>query len=111
MCSSDLEDVFIGPGVVTINDNDVYASRFGLKPFEVQGPTIRRFALIGAGANLAAGVTVGLGSIVAPAAMATRDVPDWTVVAGVPAAVVRTISAPEREEVLRRFGLGVQKAA
>ena len=38
-------DVFIGPGVHTINDNDVYLKRFGLAPFGVRGPTIRRFAL------------------------------------------------------------------
>jgi acetyltransferase-like isoleucine patch superfamily enzyme len=105
------EDVFIGPAVVTINDNEVYLSRFGLKKFEVKGPTIRRFALIGAGANLAAGITVGRGAIVAPAAMTTRDVPDWTVVAGVPASVVRTIPDRDREQVLGRFGLGVKRAA
>src|SRR5579871_1275312 len=29
-------DVFIGPGVHTINDNDVYLKRFGLAPFGVR---------------------------------------------------------------------------
>ena len=55
------EDVFIGPGVLTVNDNDVYLRRFGLAPWAVSGPRIRRFALVGTGANLVAGITVGVG--------------------------------------------------
>jgi acetyltransferase-like isoleucine patch superfamily enzyme len=98
-------DVFIGPGANSINDNDVYLKRYGLVPFDVGGPTVRRFALIGAGANLAAGIEIGMGSIVAPGAMVTRDVPAWTVVAGVPAKVVRTVDAEVRTQILKHFGL------
>ena len=39
------EDVFIGPGVSTVNDNQVYLKRFGLLPFSARGPLLRRFAL------------------------------------------------------------------
>jgi acetyltransferase-like isoleucine patch superfamily enzyme len=98
-------DVFIGPGVNSINDNDVYLKRFGLSSFEVRGPTIRRFALIGAGANLAAGIEIGMGAIVAPQAMVTQDVPAWTVVAGVPARVVRSVDESLRAQVLAHFGI------
>lgn len=98
-------DVFIGPGVNSINDNDVYLKRYGLVPFEVCGPVVRRFALIGAGANLAAGVEIGMGAIVAPSAMITRDVPAWTVVAGVPAKTVRMVTAKVRSQILAHFGL------
>lgn len=98
-------DVFIGPGVMTINDNDVYLKRFGLLPFGVDGPRVRRFALLGAGANLAAGVDVGEGAIVAPSAMVTRDVPAWAVVAGVPARVVRPVPEADRDAILAKFGL------
>ncbi len=105
-------DVFIGPGVCSINDNSVYLRRFGLEPFAVAGPRIRRFALIGAGANLAAGVEIGSGAIVAPSAMVTRDVPAWTVVAGVPARVVRPVPPGDQERILRHFGLhAVKKGA
>jgi acetyltransferase-like isoleucine patch superfamily enzyme len=104
-------DVFIGPGVHTINDNDVYLKRFGLAPFGVRGPVIRRFALIGTGANLAAGVEIGMGAIVAPSAMVTRDVPPWTVVAGVPARPIREVDPMERNRVLAHFGLDRVRAA
>jgi acetyltransferase-like isoleucine patch superfamily enzyme len=98
-------DVFIGPGVNSINDNDVYLKRYGLVPFDVCGPTVRRFALIGTGANLAAGIEIGMGAIVAPSAMVTHDVPAWTIVAGVPAKVVRTIDQELRLHILKHFGL------
>jgi acetyltransferase-like isoleucine patch superfamily enzyme len=105
------EDVFIGPRVTTINDNDVYLKRFGLAAFSVEGPRVRRFALIGAGANLAAGVEVGAGAIVAPSAMVTRDVEPWTVVAGVPARVVRAVPAEQRRLILGRFGISESRQA
>jgi acetyltransferase-like isoleucine patch superfamily enzyme len=98
-------DVFIGPGVNSINDNDVYLKRFGLSSFEVRGPIIRRFALIGTGANLAAGIEIGMGAIVAPQAMVTQDVPAWTVVAGVPARVIRSVDESLRAQILAHFGL------
>jgi acetyltransferase-like isoleucine patch superfamily enzyme len=104
-------DVFIGPGVHTANDNDVYLKRFGLAPFAVRGPVIRRFALIGTGANLAAGVEVGMGAIVAPSAMVTRNVPAWTVVAGMPARPIREIDQGQRNQVLAHFGLDRLRAA
>lgn len=104
-------DVFIGPGVKSINDNDVYLKRFGLMPFDVCGPTVRRFALIGTGANLAAGIEIGMGAVVAPSAMVTHDVPAWTIVSGVPAKVVRAINQEMRFRVLTHFGLSLDQQA
>lgn len=98
-------DVFIGPGVRTVNDDDVYLKRFGLLPFSVQGPVIRRFALIGTGATIAAAVEIGQGAIVAPQAMVTQDIPAWTVAAGVPARILRPVDPQARRQILEHFGL------
>ena len=99
------DDVFIGPGVTTVNDNDVYLKRYGLQPFTVDGPVVRRFALIGTGASIGAGVEIGMGAIVAPQAMVTHDVAPWTIVAGVPAKPLRQVDDADRERVLRHFGV------
>ena len=51
--------------------------------------TIEAQAWVCADAFVGPGVTVGEGAIVGAAAVATRDVPDWTIVAGNPAAEVK----------------------
>jgi acetyltransferase-like isoleucine patch superfamily enzyme len=99
------EDVFIGPGVNSINDNEIYLKRFGLAAGNWRGATIRRFAVIGAGANLAAGVEIGRGALVAPSAMVTKDVEAWTLVAGVPARFLRRIQDDARQQILDHFGI------
>ncbi len=48
-------------------------------------------AWIGAGAILLPGVNIGEGAVVGAGAVVNRDVPPWTVVAGVPARVIRYI--------------------
>ena len=52
---------------------------------------IRRNAWIGANATILAGVTVGENAIVAAGAVVSKDVPDNTIVGGVPARVIREI--------------------
>ena len=104
-------DVFIGPGVNTVNDNDVYLKRFGLIPFESDPPVVRRFAVIGTAATIGAGVEVGRGAIVAPGAMATKDVAPWTIVAGVPARELRSVDEDSRAQILAHFGLNDEASA
>ena len=103
-------DVFIGPGVTTMNDNDVYLKRFGLIPFNIQPPRIRRFAVIGSGASIGSDVEIGVGAVVAPGAMVTKDVSPWTIVAGVPAREIRKIDPRSRSQLLRHFGLADEGA-
>ena len=98
-------DVFIGPSVSSINDNDVYLKRFGMIPFEVQGPRVRRFAVIGTAATIGAEIEIGMGAIVAPGAVAIKDVAPWTIVAGVPARELRAIDEDSRARILAHFGL------
>jgi acetyltransferase-like isoleucine patch superfamily enzyme len=52
--------------------------------------TIEDLAWIGARATILKGVTIGSGAVVAAGAVVTRSVPPRTLVAGVPARVVRT---------------------
>ena len=93
------EDVFIGMGAMTSNDNQVYLARFGLANLNLQGPVIRRFAVIGTGATLLPGVEIGVGAMVAAGAVVTQDVAPWTIVAGVPARYLKDIPAEWRQKI------------
>lgn len=52
---------------------------------------IGRNVWIGAGATVVSGVTIGDNSIVGAGSVVTKDVPENTIVAGVPARVIRTL--------------------
>jgi acetyltransferase-like isoleucine patch superfamily enzyme len=78
------DDVFIGPGVVTTNDDEM---RRGRPASELEPPVLRRGCKIGGGAVLTPGVEIGEEAFVAAGAVVTRDVPPRTLVLGVPAAV------------------------
>jgi acetyltransferase-like isoleucine patch superfamily enzyme len=95
------EHVFVGMGTVTTNDNDVYLARFGHTSTDEpqHGPTIRRLAMIGAGSTILPNLEIGEGAFVAAGAVVTRDVPAWTVWAGVPAREVRPVPDEWRRKV------------
>lgn len=82
------DDVMIGPRVNITSETHPLApsERTDLIPKKV---IIRRNAWIGAGATILPGVTVGENAVVAAGAVVSRDVPANTVVAGVPAKVVK----------------------
>ncbi|MCX2477682.1 sugar O-acetyltransferase [Pedobacter sp. MC2016-15] len=86
-----LEDhVLLGPRVNLVTENHPLnpATRRGMlcKPI-----LIKRNAWIGAGATILPGVTVGENSVVAAGAVVSKDVPDNTVVGGVPAKFIKNI--------------------
>jgi acetyltransferase-like isoleucine patch superfamily enzyme len=97
------EHVFIGMGTVFTNDNDVFFSRFGLSDLNLQGPVVRRLAVIAAGVTVLAGIEIGEGAMVAAGAVVTRDVPPWTIVGGVPARRMGGIDPAKREQVLEKI--------
>lgn len=96
------EDVFIGMAVTTTNDNEVYLTRFGLTDAKLQPPIVRRLAVVGAGATILPGVEIGEGAVVAAGAVVTRNVPAWTVVAGVPARHLREVAPALRQQIESR---------
>lgn len=102
-------NVLRGQGGISIGDR-VYTSplvqmlavnhRFDdpTRPFVSQGITAQGIIVeddvwIGGGAIITDGVRIGRGSVVAAGAVVTQDVPPHTVVAGVPARIVRHIVA------------------
>jgi acetyltransferase-like isoleucine patch superfamily enzyme len=82
------DDVFVGPGVTTTNDDTM--SRHA-PDYPVVGPTLRRACRIGGGAVLRPGIEVGEEAFVAMGAVVTRNVPPRRVVRGVPAQVVGSV--------------------
>lgn len=72
-------------------------------PIRLQGDsflgsvTLRDGCWIGIGAVILPGVTVGRNAVVAANAVVTTDVPDHTVVGGVPAKVIRQIQSKDRD--------------
>ena len=84
------DDVLIGPKVNLLSEGHPLEPG-GRKVLELNHVLIKRNAWIGAAATILPGVTVGENSIVAAGALVTKDVPDNTVVGGVPAKVIREI--------------------
>ncbi|MFH5927191.1 acyltransferase [Roseomonas xinghualingensis] len=95
------DEVFVGHGVVFTNELFPRATNTDgmLKTeadWEVVPTIIRRGASIGSNSTIVAGVVVGRGAIIGAGAVVTKDVPDFSLVVGVPARVVG--NAQEREQ-------------
>jgi acetyltransferase-like isoleucine patch superfamily enzyme len=86
------DDAFVGPGVVTTND-DTMGRHAADAP--LVGVTLRRASRIGGGVVLVPGIEIGEEAFVAAGAVVTHNVAARAVVMGVPARVVSDV--PERE--------------
>ena len=94
------DEVFVGHGVMFINDRHPRATSDGELQTEsdwVVVPTrVRRGASIGSGVTILCGITIGEKALVGAGAVVTRDVAPGETVVGVPARVVLRSLGQER---------------
>lgn len=85
-------DVFVGHGVMFTNDPFPRATRDGRlqdeRDWQVVSTRVKNGASIGSGAVILCGITIGEHAMIGAGAVVVRDVPPFTVVAGVPATTV-----------------------
>ena len=94
--------IFIGDGTLighnvvlaTLNHAKSPMDRSTMIPAPIH---IGKRVWIGSNATILPGVTIGDGAIVAAGAVVTKDVPENTIVSGIPAKVMRTISEEEMQ--------------
>jgi len=87
------DEVFVGHGVMFTND--VYPKATNTDgtlqtdtDWEVVTTTVKKGAAIGSNATIVAGVIIGEHALVGAGAVVTHDVPDYAIVAGVPARII-----------------------
>lgn len=85
------EDVFFGAEVTCTND--LYMGRTEVV---YKGPHVRKGARVGSNSTLMPGVIIGIDAVVGAGAVVTRDVPDFMIVMGVPARVVKEVPVERR---------------
>ncbi len=95
------DGVFIGHGVMFTNDRYPQAVTTDGRPqtdadWELVETRVERRVSIGSNATILPGVTIGEGALVGAGAVVTKDVPPYSVVAGVPAVLIgrRPVDAP-----------------
>ena len=94
---------FLDLGGITIEDNVLIGPRVNLttenhpvdplkrKDLDLKSILIRQNVWIGAAATVLPGVTIGMNSIVAAGAVVNKDVPDNSIVGGIPAKHIKVI--------------------
>lgn len=106
------EDVLISYGCL-IQDSDNHSTKYSLRKLDLADwkergehnwditpkgiVKIKKGAWVAARAIILKGVTIGTGSIIAAGSVVTKDVPDWTIVGGNPAKIIRELNQEERE--------------
>ena len=85
------DDVMLAPNVQLISSGHPLDPATRRRRITTAPVHIRRGAWIAAGATVLQGVTVGEDAVVAAGAVVTKDVPARTLVAGVPARVIREL--------------------
>src|SRR5262249_5363206 len=93
------DEVFVGHGVMFINDRFPRATIEGSLQTEADWKVVETFvkrgASLGSGAVIMCGVTIGEKALVGAGAVVTHDVPDYGIVAGVPSRMVGDVRQKE----------------
>jgi len=82
------DDVFIGPNVTFTNDLFPRSKQY---PKDFSGVLLKAGCSIGANATILPGLTIGNNAMVGAGSVVTKDVPDFAVVIGNPAKLIRYI--------------------
>jgi UDP-2-acetamido-3-amino-2,3-dideoxy-glucuronate N-acetyltransferase len=87
------DEVFVGHGVMFTNDRFPKAtnsdgSPMGDEDWKVEITLVKQRASIGSNATIVPGVTIGKQALVGAGSVVTKDVPDFAIVAGIPARVI-----------------------
>jgi len=98
------DDVFVGHGVVFINDSYPRATADDGRlqteaDWKVEHTVVRKGASIGSGSTVLSNVTIGENALVGAGSVVTRDVPPNAIVAGNPARIMRILGNTSKEIV------------
>ena len=112
VCNITIEDDVLISYQCIIQDSDNHSTKYSIRKNDTadwmnnryhnwdvtpQKPVVLlKGAWIGARATILKGITIGEGSVVAAGSVVTKNVPDWTIVGGNPAKVIREIPIKER---------------
>ena len=90
------DNVMVAPGlkIATIN-HDMYDRHVTYTYGKV---TVKENAWIGMGVTICPGVTIGKYAVVAAGAVVTKDVPDYAVVGGIPAKVIKMLDPTQMKD-------------
>lgn len=94
------KDVMFGPGVKIFGFNQGYAPGFPMldQPYTEAPVVIGDDVWLGANVVITCGVTIGDGCVIAAGAVVTKDIPPYSIAAGVPARVIGSRAAKENRD-------------